>query len=75
MIIYECGLRIIIIISGLPAMITGVNIKFDNVTYEATYYYDGEHRTVWLKEQEFTIEEIKKIGYKTIKNQNYGKKN
>ena len=56
-------------------MITGVNIKFDNVTYEATYYYDGEHRTVWLREQEFTTEEIKRIGYKTIKNQNYGKEN
>jgi hypothetical protein len=75
MIIYECGLKIIITISGLPAMITGVNIRFDDVTYEATYYYDGEHRTVWLREQEFTTEEIKKIGYKTIKNQNYGKEN
>lgn len=62
-------------VSGISAMITAVNIKFDNVTYEATYYYDGEHRTVWLKEQEFTTEEINKIGYKTIKNQNYGKKN
>lgn len=28
-----------------------------------------------IKEQEFTTEEIKKIGYKTIKNQNYGKEN
>ena len=66
--IFECGTMVIIKVSGFSAMITAVEIKFDRISYELTYYYDGEHRTVWMREEEFTTEEIKRIGYKTIKN-------
>jgi len=66
--IFECGIMVIIKVSGISAMITAVKIKFDRIYYELTYYYDGEHRTVWMREEEFTTEEIKRIGYKTIKN-------
>ena len=59
---------VIIKVSGFSAMITAVEIKFDRISYELTYYYDGAHRTVWMREEEFTTEEIKRIGYKTIKN-------
>lgn len=60
---YQCGTMVIISIGKTEGMITGVNIRFDSISYEITYFYDGEHKTVWLREQEFTTEGIKKIGY------------
>lgn len=60
---YQCGTIVTICISKIEGMITGVNLRFDSISYEITYFHDGEHKTVWLREQEFTTEGIKKIGY------------
>ena len=60
---YQCGTMVIISIGKTEGMITSMNVRFDSVSYEITYYFNGEYKTVWLREREFTTEGIKKIGY------------
>jgi len=54
----------------LNAKITAIEIRFTTVTYQITYFYGGELKSIWLSEEQFTT--LKKhnkitIGYKSNK--------
>ncbi len=51
---------------NIEGIITGATIRFNNVSYEISYFMDGEYKEAWLNEVEFTIDNIErqKIGFK-----------
>ena len=61
-----CGTEVETIMGGIKAMITGVCVRFDKVTYEIGYFKNGEYETCWLHEAEFTFKQSDKtkISYK-----------
>jgi hypothetical protein len=52
--------------SQIKAIVTGACIRFEKVNYEISYFYNGEYKTAWLNENEFSVENAvtEKIGYK-----------
>lgn len=64
--IYKCGTKVILN-DNIKGVITGISIRFNNVTYEISYIYDGQHKSEWVYECEFVLgEKVKKekIGFK-----------
>lgn len=63
--LYDCGTEVISVFGGFRGMITCTSIRFGFVTYEITYYLDGEPRTTWMREEEFVTKQRKiTIGFK-----------
>jgi len=64
--ILKCGIYVIIKSSGIRAMITACVIRFQNMSYEVSYFSDGQYTSIWLNEFEFDAdrEEKTKIGFK-----------
>jgi hypothetical protein len=64
--VYKCGIYVIIKSSGIRAMITACVIRFQNMSYEVSYFSDGQYTSIWLNEFEFDTdrEEKTKIGFK-----------
>ena len=50
----------------IEGMITSVNICFDKVRYEISYFVSGKQESIWMNESEFELSEVSKIkvGYK-----------
>lgn len=55
----NCGDRATTIIGGLDGMITATSDRFGSKTYELTYYFGGEVRTAWLREEELCFDALK----------------
>ena len=63
--LYPSGTRVRTSIGQIEAMITAACIRFSSVSYEITYFYDGEQRTVWMNEAEFsTSGKMVVVGFK-----------
>lgn len=64
---YVCGTKVKTKIGEFDGIITCFQIRWDKVTYEITYCVAGEIKTIWLLEQEFTLDKKKaeQIGFKT----------
>lgn len=65
--IIDCGTCVITKSQGIDAIITAINIRFEKVQYEISYFYNGDYKSVWLNENEFefeTKEAKNKIGFK-----------
>lgn len=63
---FPCGTIVITVIGSIKGMITAFIIRFDKVQYEISYFHDGEEKTVWMHEKQFSTEGTKKaIGFKT----------
>ena len=62
----NCGDMVITKLGGMECMITCVAVRFGATTYEATYLLNGEFIEIWLREDEFYLNEDtdKKIGFK-----------
>jgi hypothetical protein len=58
---YKCGTLIQTKISNIDAIVTCVSIRFDKITYEVSYFYDGDYKVIWLNEDEFTAKTEKQI--------------
>lgn len=61
--VIECGMKgIYLDISGV---ITAFEVRFKNVVYEFTYFYNGEFKAKWITEEQFTHhdEKITTIGF------------
>jgi hypothetical protein len=45
---------------------TGISIRFNRVTYEISYFVNGDYKAIWMDECEFEIDkkETVKIGFK-----------
>jgi hypothetical protein len=67
MTLYPCGTKVTTVMGGISGMITAVQIRFEMVNYEITYYDQANsvHLQIWQHEQEFTTEaEKRQIGFK-----------
>jgi hypothetical protein len=63
MLIYKCGTKVKI--HNYEGTIVGICIRFGNISYDISYFVNGDQKTVWLHETEFTTESTKqKIGFK-----------
>jgi len=64
--IYNQGTNVVIKISEQIAIITATVIRFDNVSYELTYHYQGTYLTVWCNEMEFEAKnnQTSRVGFK-----------
>lgn len=62
----QCGTKAHISSAKIDAIITGISIRFNRSTYELSYFYNGEYKSVWLDESEFetSSSEKLKIGFK-----------
>lgn len=64
--VYNTGITAKTSTGNIDAIITATNIRGTRVTYELSYFHNGEYKSAWLDEKEFTTTEKKtqKIGYK-----------
>lgn len=65
--IIECGTTVRPKLLKVDAIITAICIRFERVTYEISYFNNGEYKTVWLSESELntvTVGKDFKVGYK-----------
>ncbi len=65
--IYACGTPVIIKNLDVNGLITGISIRFSRVSYEISYFYNGDQKIIWMDEIEFNIREYEKksiIGFK-----------
>jgi hypothetical protein len=63
--IYPCGTKCFF--NGIPGYISRIDIVFDSVSYEITYFYNSEKKLVWFKEAELSFDisaNKKEIGFK-----------
>jgi len=62
----KCGTEAKTKLAGMDAIVTAISIRFNRATYELSYFYNGEYKTVWLDESEFETSKNKKckIGFK-----------
>ncbi len=51
----QCGSRIETQIGKIEAIITGINIRGERVTYEISYFSNGEYKNTWLDVSEFIV--------------------
>jgi uncharacterized protein with von Willebrand factor type A (vWA) domain len=63
--VIKCGVKATTKISQIEAIVTAISIRFNRTSYELSYFNNGEYKTVWLDESEFTVEKIEKtkIGF------------
>lgn len=63
--IIKCGTMVTTVIGKIQGQITGVNIRFDRIQYEISYYNNGEIQTQWMNENEFNCNQSTKqtLGY------------
>lgn len=64
--IYKCGTEVVSITGTLSGSISAVEIRYDTVVYEITYFISGEPKTAWLREQQLNFygKEKTQIGYR-----------
>lgn len=53
--VFECGTKAITITGKIEGIITGISIRFDKVSYEFSYFYNGDYKSVFLNENEFSV--------------------
>lgn len=54
--IVKPGTTIITTIGQIKAMVTGVCIRNESISYEISYFGSGEHKTAWIYRYEFEID-------------------
>jgi hypothetical protein len=50
--IYPCGTKATTKMGSLAGMITCIQLRFNNVCYELSYFHNGEMKTCWVYEPE-----------------------
>lgn len=67
--IVNCGTKVKMILKDVDAIITGVSIRFGNISYELSYFYGGEYKVIWANECEFTTteKETTRVGFSNYK--------
>jgi effector-binding domain-containing protein len=64
--VFRCGLNVITRNGSIKAIITGINIRYERVNYEISYFFDGIYKSVWLDQDEFHVIAKQKDVYLTI---------
>ena len=65
--LFTCGTEVILKRPGVQGNITAIEIRFDLVRYEVTYYIEGVQQRVMCTEGEFYIDAEEKrmtVGFK-----------
>lgn len=65
--VYPCGLKVGIKEVSINGMITAMCYRFGFIQYEISYGAGNELRTIWLREEEFELNEgasKQEIGFK-----------
>ena len=52
--VIPCGTEVTIKMGKIQGIISAISIRYAAYAYEITYYNDGEYKTVWCNEKEFT---------------------
>lgn len=52
----KCGSEVRTKMGKVTAMITAVNIRFDKVQYELSFFVNDKIETIWMNENEFIID-------------------
>jgi hypothetical protein len=53
--IIKCGSKVTINLSAIEGYITAISIRFNAISYEVSYFNNGEYKQVWLHDTEFEI--------------------
>ena len=64
--VYPCGTVVTPFGLGIEGKITCVSNRFGRIIYEVSYFYQGEYKSAYLNEKEFTVSNPgvnKKIGF------------
>lgn len=67
MVLINCGTKCIPKLYKTECIITGINIRYEKVIYELSYFNNGSYTAIWLNEDEFETVEVNsttKIGFK-----------
>lgn len=59
--VVNCGAKVHINLSQAEAIVTEISIRFGRASYGLNYYHNGESKTVWCDESEFTVDDGNKI--------------
>lgn len=59
--IIKCGSKVRTALSNINGIVTAVSIRFNSVSYEVSYFNNGEYKQAWLNKEEFIIIEGKPI--------------
>jgi protein involved in ribonucleotide reduction len=63
--VFACETEVVLKIENAKAKITAIEIRYDYVHYEITYFDGSERKKVWVQECEFITNDKKKIiGFK-----------
>ena len=53
--VIKCGARVTPKLSNIEGIITCISIRFEKISYEVTYFYNGDFKVVWCHEDEFEV--------------------
>lgn len=63
--VYPCDTEVVLKFENAKAKITAIEIRYEYVHYEVTYFDGQERKKNWVQEREFFTNEKKKlIGFK-----------
>lgn len=63
--IVPCGSQVTSKLSNVNGIVTGISIRFNNISYEVSYFSGHDYKQIWLYECEFTTTANKEvIGFK-----------
>lgn len=64
--IVPCGTQVTSKLSNVNGIITGISLRFNNISYEVSYFSGHEYKQIYMYECEFTTTTSKEtIGFKT----------
>ena len=64
--VVKCGTLATTRVGKINGIITCINLRYESVRYEFSYFYSGDYKQIWMDETELEIEEIETqtIGFK-----------
>ena len=54
--VVKCQTKIKTVIGGVKAIVTGICIRDDSISYEISYFHNGINATAWIKRYEFEVD-------------------
>lgn len=65
--VYKCGIVAKPKMHNAEGIITAALIRYGRITYELSYFHNGEYKNIWISEDELEImsDEKQKVGFKT----------
>jgi len=59
-----CGTIVRAVYGNIEGMVTCISIRFGRVSYEVSYFNNGDSKTVWMHESEFSaVNERISVGF------------